>query len=138
MRQYRSRTGTATAIDTKTALSVLGSETAPGALNVPAGFNWLIGVIVACGANFGAAKGGVGFIRLEGGGLPDGPETIVAGGGGAAENTGKTDASPAKFIPLYVPTTPGNEILVYGEHQGVDVGQLDFGVTLVFGDDDEV
>lgn len=137
-RQYRSRTNPATAIDTKTALNVLGSQTSPGALNVPAGFNWLMGVIVVCIANFGAAKGGCGFIRLEGGGLPDGPETVTAGGGGCSENTGKSDCTEAKFVPLMVPTTPGNQILIYAEHVGVDVGQLDFGCTLVFGDEEEV
>jgi len=137
-RQYRARTVEVTAIDTKTAMTVLGSETAPGSLSVPAGYTWLIGVIVVCVANFGAAKAGLGFVRLEGSGLPDGPETIVAGGGGCSENTGKSDCTEAHFVPLMVATTPGNEILLSAEHQGVDVGQLDLGVSLVFGDDSEV
>lgn len=137
-RQYRSRMVAVTAIDTKTAMTALGSQTAPGALTVPAGYTWLLGVIVIAIANFGAAKGGLGFVRLEGGGLPDGPETMVAGGGGCSEATGKSDCKQAEFVPLIVPTTPGNQILLYGEHQGVDVGQLDIGCTLVFGDDEEV
>lgn len=137
-RQYRSRIVAVTAIDTKTAMTALGSETAPGSLNVPAGYNWLMGIIVVCVANYGAAKAGLGHVLLEGGGLPDGPETCVAGGGGCSENTGKSDCTEAHFIPLLVATTPGNEILLSAEHQGVDVGQLNVGVTLVFGDDSEM
>ena len=44
---YRSREGDATAVDTKTQLSTLGSETAPGPLLVPTGVKALVGIIVA-------------------------------------------------------------------------------------------
>ena len=131
-RQYLSREGTPTAVDTKTALATLGSETAPGALNVPAGATQLLGVIVASAANF-AGTGSSGIIfRLEGSGLPFGPETVVGGAFGCSVATGKVHASEARLIPLGVPVTPGNEILCFADATGADLGQYTVGITLVF------
>jgi len=134
-RFYISRDGTATAIDTKTQLATMSSQTAPGALNVPAGFFNLAGIIAAAVVNFAAAKQGCIFVRLEGPGLPEGPETITIGSGGCQVATGQADAVEAHFIPLNVPVTPGNEILIYMELTGVDVGAGFAGVTLVFEDE---
>ena len=129
---YRTREGEATAVDTKSQLTTLGSETAPGPLLVPAGASKLLGVILAAIMNMAAATSYSAFIRLEGAGLPGGPEVIAAGAGGAAVATGGNAVVGAKFIPLDIPVTPGNEILIFGEMAGTDVGQVSFGVTLVF------
>lgn len=129
---YRSREGEATGVDTKSQLSTLGSETAPGPLLVPSGATKLLGVIVAAIENMAAATSYSAFIRLEGAGLPGGPETIAVSAGGCAVATGGNGAVEAKFIPLDIPVTPANEILIFGEMAGTDVGQVSFGVTLVF------
>jgi len=134
-RFYISRDGTATAIDTKTHLATMSDNTAPGALNVPSGFENLAGIIAAAVMNFAAAKQGCAFIRLEGSGLPDGPETMTIGAGGCQVATGQADAVEAHFIPLNVEVVPGNEILIYVEFTGVDVGAVFAGVTLVFEDE---
>lgn len=129
---YRSREGEATSVDTKTQLTTLGSEAAPGPLLVPAGASKLVGVIIAAMENFAAATGFSAFVRLEGPGLPEGPETFSALAGGAAVATGGNFATPATFVALDIPVTPANEILIFGEMAGTDVGQVSFGVTLVF------
>ena len=131
-KQYRSREGEATAVDTKSALTTLGSEAAPGPLLVPSGVTKLSHVIIAAAASLLAATGCTAFIRLEGGGLPEGPETLAAGAGGAAVATGSENTQEPVTIPVDVKVTPGNEILLYGEMAGTDIGQVSFGVTLVF------
>ena len=129
---YRSREGEATAVDTKTQLITLGSETAPGPLLVPAGAKTLKAMIVAVCQSFAAATSFSAFVRLEGPGLPGGPESIAVAAGGAATATGGNAAVKANEIPLDIPVTPGNEILIFAEMAGTDVGQVSFGVTLVF------
>ena len=129
---YRSREGEATAVDTKTQLTTLGSETAPGPLLVPTGITKLKEVIVTGIQNMAAATGFSAFIRLEGPGLEGGPEVVAVAAGGNAVATGGNGVLPAVKIPLDIPVVPANEILIFGEMVGTDVGQVSFGVTLVF------
>lgn len=129
---YRTREGEAITVSTKSQLITLGSETAPGPLLVPAGATKLAGIIVAAIMNMAAATSYSAFIRLEGAGLPEGPEVIAAGAGGVPVATGGNAVVKAMYIPLDIPVTPANEILIFGEMCGTDVGQVSFGVTLVF------
>jgi len=131
-RQYRSREGEATAVDAKTQLTTLGSESAPGALLVPAKSTLLAGIIVASSSSMAATGSANALIRLEGPGLPGGPEVIVAGAHCVVIATGGNTASSPVYIPLSVPVTIANEILVFGEMTGADIGVMSFGVTLVF------
>lgn len=129
---YRTREGECTAVDTKTQLTTLGSEAAPGPLLVPAGATKIVGIIVAAVQNMAAATGYSCFVRLEGPGLPEGPESIAVCAGGNAVATGGNHATPAVMIPLDIPVTVANEILIFAEMAGTDVGQVNVGVTLVF------
>lgn len=129
---YKTREGEATALDTKSQLTTLGSETAPGPLLVPAGVKQISRIIIGAMENFAAATSFMSFIRLEGPGLPGGPETFSAKAGGAAVATGGNASDKAEIIDVQIPVTPGNEILIFGEMSGTDVGQVSFGVTLVF------
>lgn len=129
---YRSREIEATAVDTKTQLSTLGSQTAPGALLVPQGVTNLEAAIVSMGCDHAAAGSCSAFIRLEGGGMREGPEIIGVGAAGSESTTGASSLVPAKIIPIGVGVTPGNEILIFGEMAGEDIGSIHFGVTLVF------
>jgi len=131
-RQYRSREGQATAVDTKTQLTTLGSETAPGALLVPAGSRYLAGILVASCSNAAATGAASGLVRIEGPGLPGGPEVVSAGAYGVTTATGGQSAVKPVYIPLMVPVTTANELLIFGEMNGGDIGQVSFGVTLVF------
>lgn len=129
---YRSREGTVTAVDTRTQLSTLGSETAPGPLLVPAEAKSLNAVISAFGADFAAAQDAVILLRLEGPGLPEGPECLVIGAAGVQVATGGNAMRTAQRLPLDIPVTPANEILVFAEMVGEDIGSVTVGATLEF------
>lgn len=129
---YRSREGQITAVDTKSQLTTLGSEAAPGPLLVPAGAKLLNAVIIALATDSSVAADGSFFIRLEGPGLPEGPETLAFGSHGAAVATGGHGSRNAKRFPLNIPVTAANEILIFAENAGEDVGTETVGVTLEF------
>lgn len=131
-RVYRTREGTVSAVDTRTQLSTLGSETAPGPLLVPQGKTKLVRIIAAQCFNMGAATGYSALIRLEGPGLPEGPESFGIGAGGVPVATGGNGVNPAIMIDVDIPVTAANEILVFGEMCGTDVGSSEFVCTLVF------
>ncbi len=131
---YRTREGDATALDTRTQLTTLGSETAPGPLLVPQGMTHIVGVRIAAIFNMAAATGYSALVRLEGPGLKNGPECIAAGAGGVPVATGGNGVLAAVTIPMNLPVIASNEILIFGEMAGTDVGGMGFGVTLIFSD----
>lgn len=132
VKQYRSREGEAVDLDTKTQLTTLGHEAAPGPLLVPQGATKLLKLIVGCACNYAAVGSYSAFVRLEGAGLPEGPEVFACGAGGGNSTTGVQSGDKAEEIPVDAKVTAGNEILIFGEFCGADVGQVSFGVTLVF------
>ena len=129
---YRSREGTISAVDTKTQLTTLGSETSPGPLLVPANAKSIKALITAFTPDFGNATGGTIFIRLEGPGLPEGPETLAIGGAGAQVATGGSAGQLAQRVEVNIPVTPSNEILVFAENGGGGLELTTVGVTLEF------
>jgi hypothetical protein len=84
--------------------------------------------------NMAAATGFSAFIRLEGAGLQNGPESVCAGAGGNAVATGGNFVNKAVRIPINLEVIPGNEIQIFGEMAGTDVGGLGFVVGLEFSD----
>lgn len=129
---YRTREGTVSAVDTRTQLTTLGSETAPGPMLVPQGVTKLVGIFAAQCFNMAAATGYSALVRLEGPGLKEGPECLGIGAGGVPVATGGNGVLPAITIPLDLDVVPGNEILIFGEMCGTDVGSSEFVVTLIF------
>lgn len=129
---YRTREGTVSAVDTRTQLTSLGSEATPGPLLVPQGATKLVGILAAQCFNMAAATGYSALVRLEGPGLTGGPECVTIGAGGVPVATGGNGVVPAVMIPLDVDVTPANEILIFGEMCGTDVGSSEFIVTLIF------
>lgn len=129
---YRSRQGEVTAIDTKTQLTTLGSEAAPGPLLVPNRAKKLLGLLVVAVGNHSSINDANFFVRLEGPGLTEGPEVIAAGAEATQVATGGAAGKKAELIPLEIPVEPSQEILIFGEMGGEDIGAAQFGVTLVF------
>jgi len=129
---YRSREGQITAVNTKSQLATLGSETAPGPLLVPAGAKLLKAIITAFATDASVAADGSFLVRLEGPGLPEGPEAIVIGSQGVAIATGGHGSRTANRMELDIPVTPSNEILIFAENVGEDVGTATVGITLEF------
>lgn len=134
MKQYRTREGDVTAVDTRTQLSTVGSETAPGPLLVPQSAKFIVGILASQISSMAAATGYSAFVRLEGAGLQNGPETVAIGAGGMAVATGGNAAIKPVFIPLNLPVISAQEIQIFGEMAGTDVGLLSMNVTLVFSD----
>ena len=133
-KQYRLREGDVTALDTKTALSTAGSDTAPGALFVPQGKKFITGINLAAIQNMAAATSWSGFIRLEGPGMQNGPETIAVGAGGNAVATGGNAVMEVTHIALNLPVIEANEVQVFAEMCGTDIGTLSVVVGLEFSD----
>lgn len=134
MKQFRTREGDATAVDTKTQLTTVGSDTAPGPLMVPRGMKFITGVIVSGIQNMAAATGFTGFCRVEGPGLQNGPESFAICAGGVPVATGGNFAAQAVRLPVTLPVVEGNELQVFAEMAGTDVGGCGFIVTLEFSD----
>jgi len=78
----------------------------------------------------------VAFARLEGPGLPNGPETLAAGNVGAGEAvTGIMNHKIAKRIELGksgISIQKGEEIQIFGEVTVADLGAYEIAVTLEF------
>ena len=129
---YRSREGTISAVDTKTQLTTLGSETAPGPLLVPAGAKTLLAIITTYATSQAVAADGSVILRLEGPGLPEGPEVLTVGSQGVAVATGGHGSRTANRVVLEIPVVVANEILLFGENVGEDVGDVTVGATLEF------
>lgn len=130
---FRSREGALTDDDVKTQLTTLGSQTAPGALLVPGGATHLRAAIVA-GVSSNEAAGEYGFlVRLEGPGIQRGVFNFAAGAGGVAVATGGHTLVPSARIPINIPVIEGQEVLIFAEALGTDMGTYQAGVTLEFG-----
>lgn len=134
MKQFRLREGDVTALDTKTQLTTSGSDTAPGPLMVPQGVTHITGVRVAGIQNMAAATSFSGFVRLEGPGLIDGPQTLAVNAGGNAVATGGNGNNRVTEYRVNFPVSAGNEVQVFGEMCGTDIGGYGVIVGLEFSD----
>ena len=124
------------AADTKTALTRAASDGAVNPIQVPAGKSRISKVLVAVAADttFTVAIAAIIFVRLEGNGLPEGAETLMAlgygqGGATAVANTYRSDA--AVQIPVDFKVTPGNQVQLFAEMTG-DLGIINVAVGLEF------
>lgn len=133
-KQHRLREGDATAVDTKTQLTTAGSDTAPGPLMVPKGMKFITKVRATAIQNMAAATGFSAFVRLEGAGMEMGPQSIAVAAGGNAVATGGNAVNKVVEIECNFPVVEGNEIQVFGEMCGTDVGGVGFVVGLEFSD----
>ena len=133
-KQHRLREGDATAVDTKTALTTAGSDTAPGPLMVPSGMKFITRIRGSAIQNMAAATGFSAFIRLEGAGMANGPQSLAFAAGGNAVATGGNFVNYPVDIAVNFPVTEGNEVQVFGEMAGTDIGGTGFIVGIEFSD----
>src|SRR3990167_3753730 len=130
---FRSREGALTDVNTKTQLTTLGSQTAPGPLLVPGGATHLRAAYVAGVSSNEAADQGAFLIRLEGPGIERGVFNFAAGAFGTAVATGSASRVESKRLPINIAVRPGQEILIFAEAVGDDMGTYQMGITLEFG-----
>lgn len=134
MKYYRTREGSCPDDDVKTQLATVGSQTAPGPLLVPGSTKFLRAVWVSTVTSNEAADSYAFLIRLEGPGLVKGDFVCAAGAGGTAVATGGRTNHRSVRIPVNIEVTPGQEILIFAEPLGGDMGTAEAAVTLEFGD----
>ena len=130
---FRSREGALTDDDVKTQLTTLGSQTAPGPLLVPGGASFIRAAYVSGVSSGEAADQYALMIRLEGPGVDRGVFNFAAGAGGVPVATGGHFLIPSRRIPINIAAIPGQEVLVFAEALGDDMGTYQVGVTLEFG-----
>lgn len=133
MNIFRSREGAVASADTKTQLTTLGSQTAPGPLLVPGDAKFLRAAYVAVVSSFEAADNYSFLVRLEGPGIKRGVFNFAAGAGGVPVATGGNGVVPSVRIPINIEVTPGQEVLVFAENVHGDMGTHEAMVTLEFG-----
>ena len=130
---FRSREGPLTDVNTKTQLTTLGSQTSPGPLLVPGNATHLRAAYVSGVSSNEAADQGAFLVRLEGPGIERGLFNFAAGAFGTAVATGSASRIPSVRVPINIAVRPGQEILIFAEAAGDDMGTYQFGVTLEFG-----
>lgn len=131
--------GSVDAPDVRNLLTAQGSVSAPS-LVVPAG-KTKVKQILACFTHDGAADDGsaVAFIRLGGSAVMNGEQTIVIGAAGNQTVQSGSDAAPA-VMPAFIldnvdiDVRPTDTISIAGEYGGVDIGDGELIVTLVYGE----
>lgn len=129
--------GDVNAVDTRVLLTAQGSVTAPS-LVVPAGMKKIKKIIVTAAADGLAAGESVNFIRLGGSAVLNGEQTLVFGGEDSQTVQSGSDAAPSLgslFVleDADIDVAPSDTITIAGESAGVDVGDMTFAVTLVYG-----
>lgn len=132
MATFVSAEGQCTSVDTKTQLTTLGSKGTITPILVPGGSRQISAVITAFTSNYASAGNVSVFLRLEGPGLPAGPEIVTLGAIAGTSTTGGAGGQPAVVTPLGLPVRQDNEVQVFAEMAGTDVGQVNVAVTLVF------
>ena len=135
MKLYRTREGAGNAaVDVKNQLTATGSRTAPGPLLVPGNAKFITAAFVSCvSSNESATQGGY-LIRLEGPGVNRGVFNFAAGADGGAVATGGTVLEPSTRVPINIACNPGQEVIIFAESLGNDIGTYQYSVTLEFSD----
>lgn len=131
---FRSREGSVPDDDVKTQLTTLGSQNAPGPLLVPGGSNFIKALHVSVASSLEGTDSFAALIRLEGPGVDRGVFVMAAGAGGVQVATGGHSLTPSVRIPVNIKAIEAQEILVFAELLGGDMGTAEVGVTLEFGD----
>ena len=129
--------GDVNAVDTRTLLTGQGAVTTPS-LVVPAGMTKIKQIIVTAATDGLAAGHVINFIRLGGNAILNGEQVFVFGGEDSITVQAGSDAAPS-LGSLFIITDadidvrPSDTITIAGESAGVDVGDMTFAVTLVYG-----
>ena len=135
MKFYRTREGAGgAAVDAKNQLTTTGSRTAPGPLLVPGDAKFITALWVSCVSSNESATQGAYLVRLEGPGVNRGVFNVAAGADGGAVATGGTVLAPSTRIPVNIAAIPAQEVLVFAESLGNDIGTYQYSVTVEFSD----
>jgi hypothetical protein len=123
-------------VDSRTLITTQGSVTAPS-LVVPSGVKKISKVLAAAAAEGLAAGSCVFFLRLNGGAVRNGEQTIMLSAGGMIAVQSGSDAAPSigklfKLENADIEVSPSDTITIAAEMAGTDLGTGHVAVTLVF------
>ena len=128
--------GLMTGIDTQVSLTTQGSITAPSRL-VPQGAKKIDQILMSVAAD-GAADGSLAaFLRLGGAAIKNGEQTIFFGGAGhiAVQSGGDGAPNLGAYFHLEdadIEISSGDTVDIVIEHAGVDIGNVQAGITLLY------
>lgn len=128
--------GDITAVDTATELTTQGSVTLPSK-QIPAGATKIDKIIVAIATAIGGAGSAAFLLRLGGGGVQKGEQTLVIGAAGYVANQAGSDGAPMVMKPKVfddcdIDVAANNTLKVQVEMMGTDLGTAEVVVTLIF------
>ena len=129
--------GAVDAPDTRVVLTSGGDETAPS-LVVPRGSTMIKSLSVVAAHDGGADDGSaIWFIRLGGNAVKSGEQTIIFGASGNQSVQSGADAAPNIMSPFMlknadIEVQEGDTISISAEYGGVDIGDGEVAVTIVF------
>ena len=131
MASYRVREGSITAADSFTALTSLYGQSTTSSVQVPAGSNAIVGMIVSV-SHDSATNGAATFaVQLTGDGLTE-QQTITVGSAGVDGTVASNGMTNLPFkCDVAIPVTASNQVSIAGA-MDVDVGSAHASVTLVF------
>jgi len=129
--------GDVNSVDTRVLLTGQGSVSAPS-LVVPAGMTKIKQLVVAASSDAAAAGNVVTFLRLGGNAVLNGEQVIMFGAAGDQAVQSGSDRAPGYMQPFVldnvdIDVRPTDTISISGEMAGVDVGDMTFIVTIVYG-----
>ena len=132
MSKTRTFTGSVTAVNTVTSLTVQGSVTSP-TLTVPgAGGNKIKRISISAGSDFLALGNAVSFIRVSGDGVTGQHQFAAGGHGGQIVTTASSDIKPVIYDGISIDCPGGGALQVSAEMAESDIGSVGIAVTLEF------
>jgi hypothetical protein len=131
MASYRVREGSITAADSFTALTSLYGQSTTSSVQVPAGSNAIVGMIVSV-SHDSATNGAATFaVQLTGDGLTE-QQTITVGSAGVDGTPASNGTTNPPFkCDVAIPVTASNQVSIAGA-MDTDIGTAQMSVTLIF------
>ena len=131
MASYRVREGSITAADSFTNLGSLYGQATTSSVQVPAGSNAIVGMIVSV-SHDSASNGAATFaVQLTGDGLTE-QQTLTVGSAGVDGTPASTGTTNPPFkCDVNIPCTASNQVSIAGA-MDADIGTAQMSVTLIF------
>ena len=134
MAQYRTVEGEISAtVNTPTALTTFGADTAVGPIKVPANSSRIVEIWAAVAVDIDTAGDSAAVVmRLAGKGMKDGDQDFCLAAGGSGVTSTGTPNAQAKIYPVDLPVVANETVSVTLQYTGDTVGAITAAITLVF------
>ena len=131
MASYRVREGSITAADSFTALTSLYGQSTTSSVQVPAGSNAIVGMIVSVSHDSATNGASTIAVQLTGDGLTE-QQTLTVGSAGVDGTPASNGTTNLPFkCDVAIPVTASNQVSIAGA-MDTDIGTAQMSVTLIF------